>query len=134
LTAANEQILREQFAAAEDRATWPRAMELWDETVVLLVGERVGVSEGLVVGREAVGRWFAEWLSAFDDISFEIRAIEQGGDALAAHARHSARGRESGIEVATDIYYAYWFRAGKVIRSELHSDRATAWRAAGVTA
>jgi ketosteroid isomerase-like protein len=132
LTAEHEQILREQFAAAEERATWPRAMELYDEGVVLLAGEDLGVGSGLYFGRESVGRWFSEWLSAFGDVSFQIETVEHGRDGLAAHAQHVARGRESGIEVGRQIYYAYWFRMGRVIRVEVYADRETAWRAAGV--
>ena len=129
---SNEEILRVQFAATQDRATWTRAMELYDDAVVLLAGEAMQ-APGVYFGKEAVGRWFADWLTEFDDPTFDLREIHRGSDALAVYARHTARGRGSGIELAADLYYAYWFRAGKVIRAEVHMDRDTAWRAAGVT-
>ena len=128
----NEEVLRAHYAAAEDRADWPKAMEAYDEGVVLLVGEGVWAGSGFAFGKDAVGRWFADWLLAFADVSFEIVEVVPGRDALAMHARHSARGRESGAEVGQDIYYAYWFRAGRIVRVEVHQDRETAWRAAGV--
>jgi ketosteroid isomerase-like protein len=128
----NEEILRAQFAAAEDRSTWPRAMDVYDEGVVLLAGDEMQ-SPGLHFGATAVGRWFADWLSAFADrVTFDLVTVEHGRDALAVHARHTATGRGSGAELSLDLYYAYWFREGKVSRVEVHRDRAVAWRAAGV--
>ena len=128
----HEEIVRAQFAAAERRATWPRAMELYDESVVLLAGGGMPNS-GLHVGLRAAGQWFADWLSAFDDpVRFDLAELVPGRDGLALHARHTARGRESGAELTLDVFYAYWFRDGRVIRAEVHTNRADAWRAAGV--
>ena len=128
----NEALLREQFAAAEHRENWPRAMELYDDQVVLLVAGDDVPNPGVFTGKENVGRWFAEWLSMFDHIVFDIQTIAHGRDGLAVHARHSARGKESGAEAAVELYYAYWFREGKAIRVEVYGDREPAWRAAGV--
>ena len=129
---SNEELLREHFAGAERRDDWPRSMAGYEENVVLLAaGDGAVPNPGVFFGRENVGRWFAEWLVTFDDIVFDIEIVP-GRDALAVHARHSARGKESGAEVAVDLYYAYWFRAGKVIRVEVHAEQEPAWRAAGV--
>jgi hypothetical protein len=108
-------------------------MEAYDDDVVLRAAESVGPTPGLFVGKEAVGRWFADWIGTFDDVVFEILEMEQGSDALAAHARLTARGPSSGLEVGGDIYYAYWFREGKIVRVEVADSRESAWRAAGVT-
>ena len=128
----HEEIVREQFEATHSRSTWPRAMELWDESVVLVAGDDMQ-APGVHYGKDAVGRWFADWLTAFDEIVFDVVEMERGDDALAVYARHSARGRGSGVELSRDLYYAYWFRGGKAVRVEVHMDRETAWRAAGVT-
>ena len=128
---SNEEILREQLEAAQSRETWPRAMEIWDASVVLLVSEGMP-APGTYYGTEAVGRWFAEWLTSFEDAVFEVVELEQGSDALAIHVRHTARGKGSGLEASLEIYYAYWFRQGKAVRAELYTDRESAWRAAGV--
>ena len=128
----HEEIVREQFAATAKRADWPRAMALYDDAAVLVAGEGMQ-APGSYYGKDAIGRWFADWFNAFEDATFEIREFHQGRDGLALSARHAARGKGSGVEVALDLYYAYWFRDGKVLRIEVHFDRDTAWRAAGVT-
>lgn len=127
----HEEIVRVQFAATENRADWPRAMELYDEAAVLVAGEGMQ-APGSYFGKDAIGRWFADWLNTFEDPTFEIREFRQGTDALALSAQHTARGKGSGIELSVELYYAYWFRADQVIRIEVHFDRDTAWRAAGV--
>jgi ketosteroid isomerase-like protein len=128
----NEEVVRAQFAGAEHRADWPSVMAAYDEGVVLLGGEGLS-APGFYFGTAAVGQWFADWLGAFaDGVSFEIVTVERGRDGLALHARHTARGKGSGAELTLDLYYAYWFREGRVTRVEVHRDRETAWRAAGV--
>jgi ketosteroid isomerase-like protein len=128
----NEDVVRAQFAGAEHRSDWPRVMEAYDEGVVLLAGDDMQ-APGLYFGPAAVGRWFADWFAAFeDDVTFDVVKVEHGHDGLAVHARHTARGKESGAELTLDLYYAYWFRDGKVMRVEVHRDRDSAWRAAGV--
>ena len=74
----NEAVLRDQFAAAENRADWPRAMDAYDEGVVLLAGEELP-SPGFHFGMRAVGKWFADWLISFEErVAFDIVAIEKG--------------------------------------------------------
>ena len=129
----NEEVVRTQFAAAERRADWHRAVELYDEAVTLVAGDNMPNS-GTYFGLRAVGGWFADWLGAFEDpVRFDINELVQGRDAMAIHARHTARGRESGAELTLDIYYAYWFRDGRVARVDVFDNRDAAWRAAGAT-
>lgn len=127
----HEEIVRVQFAATENRADWPQAMAFYDEDAVLVAGEGMQ-APGSYYGKDAIGRWFADWLNTFEDPTFDIQGFRRGTDALALSARHAARGKGSGIELSVELYYAYWFRAGKVVRIEVHFDRDTAWRAAGV--
>jgi hypothetical protein len=85
-------------------------------------------------GREAVGEFFGDWMRTFGGgVHFGDLRIEQGSDAVAVSAHHTARGAGSGLELDRGMFYAYWFRRGKIIRVELHLSMDDAREAAGVT-
>ncbi|MGH7129504.1 MAG: hypothetical protein ACREIV_13120, partial [Planctomycetaceae bacterium] len=84
-------------------------------------------------GWREVNRSFADWMATFaGGVRFDELRIERGRNALAATARHTARGRESGAQIATQQAWAYWFRKRKIIRVEIYNAIAEARAAAGV--
>ena len=128
---SSEQALREHFDAS-NRRDFPAAMSYYDEHVVL-VAFGTGPSAGVSYGIDAVGRSFGDWMSAFGGgVVFDGLTIERGRDAYAVSARMTARGRESGLELAQDWAWVYWMRSGKIVRVEIHPDVETTRAIAGV--
>ena len=118
MTLSNIDVIRDQFAATNER-DFERAMSHYAEDVVLVIhGE--GIRSGTVAGREATGRWFGEWFSTFDrDARFEIRQITEFEDgSVGIVADHHVRGRASGVEVHGTVAWSYRFRDGKIVRVE----------------
>ncbi|HYH59898.1 MAG TPA: nuclear transport factor 2 family protein [Thermoleophilaceae bacterium] len=126
-----EQALREHFEAT-NRRDYPAAMSYYDEHVVLF-SFATGFDAGAYHGVDAVGGAFGDWMRAFGGgVAFGDLLVERGRDAYAVSARMTARGRESGIELAQDWAWVYWMRVGKIVRVEIHTTVDTARSVAGV--
>jgi ketosteroid isomerase-like protein len=127
-------IVRDQYAATNER-DFPRVMSYYAEDVELVVHPDASLERGTFRGREAVGEWFGNWFRAFEPgIRFDITEARDLGGVILLVADHHARGRTSGAEVHGQVAYLYTVRAGKIVRAEFYPDRATALRAAGLTA
>jgi ketosteroid isomerase-like protein len=127
----NVGVVRDQFAATNER-DFERAMSHYAEDVELFVDEGF-LENGTFKGREAVGQWFANWLTTFEPgYHFEITEARDLGDVVLLIASHGGRGRTSGIEVAGESGYLYTVRDGKIARVELYRNGTTALQAAGL--
>ena len=128
--AADEvEVVRDQFEAV-NRRDFPHAMSLYAE--VLVVHDDAFLDAGVFEGKEAVGRWFADWFSTFEPgYRFEIRDARIVGGRVFLDAAHRGRGRSSGIEVGGRTGYLYEVRDGLVAQLELFREPADALRAAG---
>ena len=127
----DEEVLRAHFDAT-NRGDYAQAGVHYDEHVVL-VGSFDGLEAEPRYGWRDVNRWFADWMATFaGSVRFDELEVERGRNALAATARHTARGRESGAEITVQQAWAYWFRKGKIIRVEIYSSMTEARAAAGV--
>jgi ketosteroid isomerase-like protein len=129
----NVDVVLDQFAATNER-DFPRAMGHYAEDVVLVVDPGGFLTAGTFEGRDAVGHWFADWLTTFEPgYQFEIEEARDLGDVVFLVARHHGRGRTSGAEVHGRSGYRYTVRDGKVARVELYADPAAAREAAGLS-
>ena len=122
----------DQFGAVNER-DFARAMSHYADEVELVVDDEAFLDSGTFSGKEAVGEWFGNWFRTFEPgYRFEIeecREVKPGVVLLVAS--HRGRGRASGAEVHGRTGYVYTLRDGKIIRAELHTDRAAALEAAG---
>jgi ketosteroid isomerase-like protein len=126
------EVVRDQFAAT-NTGDFPRAMSLYGEDVELFVDPEAFLESGTFQGREAVGRWFANWFTTFEPgYHFEIEEARNLGDVVLLVASHRGRGRNSGADVEGRTGYLYRVRDGKIVRVELYRSRAAALAAAGV--
>ena len=129
----NVDVIREQFDATNKRDT-RRAMDFYDEDVVLVIHPKAFLESGTFEGREAVGQWFADWFRSFErGYHFDFEEIRDLGDVVFLVASHHGRGRTSGVEVAGRTAYLYTVSDGKVVRAELFADREDALAAAGLS-
>ena len=131
MSEADLAALRDQYAATNER-DFERAMSHYDEDVVLTVPQYASfLVVGTFEGREAVGRFFADWFRSFDnDLHFEIVTLEELEDgSILVVANHTARGRASGVELTDQVVWTYRMRDGKITRVAGH-ETAEAARAA----
>jgi ketosteroid isomerase-like protein len=129
--AGDVEVVREQFEATNGR-DFPRAMDLYTEDVVLVVDSDAFLNWGTFEGREAVGRWFADWLTTYEHgYHFDIEEARDLGGVVLLVASHHGRGRISGAEVRGHTGYLYRVREGRIDRVELYPGRAEALAAAG---
>jgi ketosteroid isomerase-like protein len=124
-------IVLAQYEATNDR-DFPRAMGYYAEDVELVVDAEASLERGTFRGREAVGRWFGNWLSTFEPgYHFDVNEARDLGDVVLLVAGTRGRGRTSGAEVQGEVAYLYEIRDGKIVRAELFANRAAALQAAG---
>jgi ketosteroid isomerase-like protein len=113
------EVVRDQFAATNER-DFERAMALYADDVTLVA--RGGLNPGTFEGKDAVGRWFGDWLGTFEPgYRFEIEDTRDlGGGGVYVFASHGGRGKASGAEVHGETGYLYRVRGGKIVRVELY--------------
>ncbi len=123
-------LVREQYRATNDR-DWEASIALWAEDIVLDV-RAGGIRGGVIEGREAVIQWFTEWFTTFDaDARFDLEeSTELGDGSILGVARHTARGRGSGVEVTTDVVWRPFVEDGRITRQIGHMTREDAIQAA----
>jgi ketosteroid isomerase-like protein len=123
-------VVRAQYEATNAR-DFARAMDFYAEDVVLVVDPDAFLDSGTFEGREAVGRWFADWFRSYErGYRFEIEEARDLGGLVLLVASHEGRGRASGAEVHAQTGYLYRVRGGKIDRVELYQGRAEALAAA----
>ena len=130
MSEVNVEIVREQFEAT-NRQDFAQPMADWADELQLVAID--GPLAGTYSGRKVVGDVFGDWFRAFGgDVHFDVLDIRASGDAVAVAARHTARGRYSGIELEGDYFYEYRLRAGKIVRIQFHRSWLEALEAVGL--
>ncbi|HTA34547.1 MAG TPA: nuclear transport factor 2 family protein [Solirubrobacteraceae bacterium] len=127
-----ENIVRGLFEAAS-RRDFGTALDAFDQNVVMVVvPDAFPTAAGTYLGREEVGKWFAEWFRSFaDDYRFEVEELRSVAERVFVVARHHGRGRASGVEVRGLFAYVYTVRLAKIVRVEIFRDRDEALDALG---
>jgi ketosteroid isomerase-like protein len=129
----NVGIVRDQYTATNER-DFRRAMAHYAEDVELVVPSSSSLNAGTFMGRSDVGRWFGDWLATFDsDARFDIEEIiDVNESSVLLVARHSARGRASGVEIEGDVIWIYRLRDGKIVHLHPYETRDDALKAVGL--
>src|ERR1700750_13774 len=97
-------IAGETEFAADGNLTRMAGEEHWHPDIELDVRDAV-VPEmrGVFRGREAVRRWWGEWLGAWETVEFEYELLD-AGNRVVVLIDQRMRGRSTGIEVARGKY------------------------------
>ena len=123
-------MVRAQFDAV-NRGDFPAATDtLADDVVLTLSGD--GPNAGTYEGKAAVVGFFTDWFRVFPAPLFELGEIVAQADRVALSAHHVARGRESGVAVAQDFFYAYRVLDERIVRIEILDSFVGALAAAGI--
>jgi ketosteroid isomerase-like protein len=83
-------------------------------------------------GRDEVARGTTDFLSAWDDFTFEPREVSAIGDAVLMNMLLTGRGKGSGVEVTMSVFHAWTFRDGQPHRLFVCMTREDALEAAGL--
>jgi ketosteroid isomerase-like protein len=108
--------------------------ERWHPDIELDVPEAV-VPEmrGVFRGKEAVRRWWGEWLGAWEAVEFEYELLD-AGDRVVALIDQRMRGRSTGIEVSRGKYaQVFTLRDGLLVHWRFYGDQAEALKAVGLS-
>jgi ketosteroid isomerase-like protein len=90
------------------------------------------LTAGTYRGPEQAAAEVKAWTEPFADFEWEPRDLIVAGDRIVVEGVMRGRGRESGVEVKQDEFHVWTVRNGKIVRLEMHHERAAALRAAGL--
>ena len=99
----------------------------WDASEVAMP-DLVGVYRG----REAVVRWWQQWLEAWETVEFDYELLD-AGDQVVLLLDQTMRGRSTGIEVSIGKYaHVARFRDGRLVHWKAYPSQSEALEAAGL--
>jgi ketosteroid isomerase-like protein len=85
-------------------------------------------------GREAVRRYFDQWVESFEGLHADVEEyIDASDDRVFTWVRWTGRGRESGIDTEWWIAIVSTLRGGSILTVEEYFDRAEGLQAAGLS-
>ena len=84
------------------------------------------------IGLDAFLRGMSLFVEDWDDLRLEPQDADQVGDCVVMRVRVSGRGKTSGLEMTTEFFHAWTFRAGKPCRCFVRSTRGAALKGAGL--
>jgi hypothetical protein len=119
-------------SARED--TLSRAAKGWDPEIELDASEAPVLDIGGVYrGRDAVKRFWREWLAAWETIRFEYELFG-AGDRVVMLFDPRMRGRSTGIDVPFGkVAWVFTYRGGLLVHQKFYMSHAEALEAAGLT-
>ncbi len=107
--------------------------ERWDPEIELDASEAPVLDiAGVYRGRDAVRRFWREWLAAWETFRFEYELVD-AGDRVVLLLDPRMRGRSTGIDVPFgNIAWVYTYRGGLLVRQKLYMDQSEALKAVGL--
>ena len=128
----NVEIVRDAFDAF-GRDDIDRVLRLCDENIVVTQPpELFGVSPQQR-GHSGVLEAFQIWPEQWDDYRIEIVRMVDCGDRVFVTTRTGGRGKQSGIEVAMDIFFVFVVRNEKILEMQIFMREDQALEAAGLS-
>jgi hypothetical protein len=136
----NLEIVRgavEEFLAGtseRDRGSMlTKIAEVWDPRIELDSSEAPVLDlTGVYRGRDAVGRFWQEWLAAWEALQFDYELVD-AGDRVVQLIDLRMRGRSTGIEVPMGKYaHVATFRDGRMVHWKHYASQSKALEAAGL--
>jgi hypothetical protein len=85
-------------------------------------------------GPAEIARFFRDFEQAWEHVEITIQGTTPiGDDRVLVSATIAGAGRESGLELQSEIFYCFWLRHGRIFREEDHLTLRGALRAVGLT-
>jgi SnoaL-like domain len=107
--------------------------EAWDAEIELDASEAPVLDiAGVYRGRDAVQRFWREWLAAWETFRFDYELVD-AGDRVVLLLDLRMRGRSTGIDVPLDnVAWVYTYRSGLLIHQKFYMDQSEALKAVGL--
>ena len=107
--------------------------EGWDPEIELDASETPAFDiSGVYRGRDAVKRFWREWLAAWETNRSEYELVD-AGDRIVTLFDIRMRGRSTGIDVPFGrVAWVFTYRSGLIIRMKLYMDQSEALKAVGL--
>jgi SnoaL-like domain len=107
--------------------------EGWDPEIELDASEAPVLDiAGVYRGRDAVQRFWREWLAAWETFRFDYELVD-AGDRVVLLLDLRMRGRSTGIDVPLDnVAWVYTYRSGLLIHQKFYMDQSEALTAVGL--
>ena len=133
----NVELIR-ALAEAFQRRDHERAFDFYDleiEWDASRQSQLIPDLAGVYNGHEGVRTFWRGWLSAWEDLRFEIQDVRDGGDEIVLLIRDQRQwGRHTGIATDFPSYgMVFTIRGGKVVRLRSYPDQESALEAAGLS-
>jgi ketosteroid isomerase-like protein len=106
------------------------AAKLWHPEIEWRAVEGALDDVGVIRGRDAMRRYYAEWVDTMEDLRASVEVVFEDGDVVAALIRNSGRGRASGVPAAGTYYVACLVRDGLLVAGHEYASREEAVAAA----
>jgi ketosteroid isomerase-like protein len=127
----NIALLRELYAAW-GRGNFDTAYGFDPEVEFVRVGTGPAGLDGASHGLDEMWAAIVDWLRTWEFLKIEGEEFIDLGDRALVFARHTGRGKHSGIPMDREVGDLFTFRGGKIVRYVSYWDRAEALRAAGL--
>jgi ketosteroid isomerase-like protein len=98
-----------------------------------MVSTRVDPDGAVFHGHDGLLQLMADWTEGFEEWSYRAEEYVDADDHVVVHIRQWGRGAGSGAPVEADNWIVYAVEDGLITRAHIHSDRAQAYAAAGIT-
>ena len=110
------------FIEAYNRRDFDAALADFDPDIEWVLPPQQSSDSGR--GHEAVMAFFEDIEETMDDLQLHPQEYVDGGNRVATRLRHSGRGKESGLEIDTELYHqvATFDSTGKIVRMEYFDD------------
>jgi ketosteroid isomerase-like protein len=129
----NVEIIRRAFELFNRGDLDMLAFEFYDPQVEWLTS-REDPDAATHRGREAVRRYFDQWLESFEGLHADVEEyIDASNDRVFTWVRWTGRGRESGIDTEWWLAIVSTLRGDRILRVEEYFDRAEGLEAAGLS-
>jgi len=126
-------IVKGSLAALADQGLDAMA-EFWSSDVDWRAIEGAPDDVGEMHGREAVRRYFQEWIDMFDDISNVPEEFLDLGDGRVLAVQYvTGRAKASGVETELRFAVVYTLREGRIVRAREYLNRGQALEAVGLS-
>jgi ketosteroid isomerase-like protein len=98
-----------------------------------IVSTRVDPDAAVFHGHDGLRQLMSDWVEGFEDWSYRAEEYVDVDDLVVVHIRQWGRGAESGAPVEADNWLVYAVEDGLITRVDIHSERAGAYAAAGIS-
>jgi ketosteroid isomerase-like protein len=128
----NVEIVRNAFDAFT-RGDTEGVLRLCDENIVITQPPELPGATRQQRGHSGVLEAFAIWPEQWDDYRIEIsRIVADSGDYVVVATRQGGRGKQSGVEVETEMTFVFTVRDKRIVEWQLFLREGEALEAAGL--